>query len=336
MIGYAPSDAPCASGISYATPYAEVIGDPVSQSKSPLIHRFWLDSLGIEGRYHAQHVCQKDLASYIAVRREDANWRGCSVTMPHKQAVLDLVDDPQDIRSTIGAMNIIYRSATGNLVGGNTDVSGFLAPLARVDPRVGPASLASLAERNIIVIGAGGAARAVLFALASQSGSQSEFGPQSQPRTLSIFNRDTAKAAKLLVHFGIEGCVFSLNAPLPSASLLVNASSLGMKNQPPLDVDLAPLADDCLVYDLVYSPIETQLLRRARERRLAVIDGLEMLIGQAALAFEKFFGIAPPYSDTLSDTASGAGQAGGAVSGAVSGARQAGSNHPILREKLLV
>lgn len=256
-----------------SAPYAEVIGDPIAQSKSPLIHGFWLDALGMKGEYRRAHVKPDDLAAYIAERRTDPAWRGCNVTIPHKIAVMDLVDDPGDIRGTIGAMNTIVRQRDGALIGTNTDAAGFYAPLAELDLEGAP----------VVLIGAGGAARAVLFALA-----------RAKVGHVTILNRSPLKAMGLLATFGLKGDVVALDAPLPPAALLVNSSSLGMMGQPPLDLDLSPLPDDAIVYDLVYAPLMTGLLRAADARGLDIVDGLDMLIGQAALAFELFFGAPPP------------------------------------------
>jgi shikimate dehydrogenase len=254
-------------------PYAEVIGDPIAQSKSPLIHNFWLQALGLTGDYRRAHVKPDDLGAYVAGRRDDPDWRGCNVTMPHKAAIMDLVDDPGDVRGTIGAMNTVVRQKDGSLIGTNTDAAGFYAPLAELD----------LAGAPAIVIGAGGAARAVLFALA-----RANVGP------VTVLNRSPLKAMGLLATFGLKGEVLALDAALPPAALLVNSSSLGMKGQPPLDLDLSPLPADAIVYDLVYSPLRTGLLAAAESRGLDTVDGLDMLIGQAALAFELFFGKPPP------------------------------------------
>lgn len=254
-------------------PYAAVIGDPIAHSKSPLIHNFWLERLGIPADYHARHVPPDALPGYIAGARDDPDWRGCNVTIPHKIAVMELVDDPGDVRGSIGAMNTIVRRPDGSLFGTNTDAAGFYAPIADLD----------LAGAPVAVIGAGGAARAVLFALARASA-----GP------VTILNRSPLKGAALLTRFGLKGAALPLSAPLPPARLLVNTSALGMAGQPPLDLDLAPLPDDAIVYDVVYAPLETALLRRAGERGLETVDGLEMLIGQAAMAFELFFGQPAP------------------------------------------
>jgi shikimate dehydrogenase len=253
--------------------YAEVIGDPIAQSKSPLIHGFWLKALGIEGDYRKVHVTPEELAGYFASRRDDPAWRGCNVTIPHKIAALDFVEDPGGVRQSIGAMNTAFRTENGALAGTNTDAGGFFAPIADLD----------LAGAPVVVIGAGGAARAVLFAL-----SKIGVGP------VTLLNRSPLKGAALLAAFGLKGQALPLAAKLPAAALLVNTSALGMAGQPPLDLDLAPLPDDAIVYDIVYAPLETALLAAAHARELETIDGLEMLVGQAAIAFELFFGAAPP------------------------------------------
>ena len=253
--------------------YAEVIGDPISHSKSPLIHRFWLEALGMTGDYHATRVDADGLAGYFTARRDDPDWRGCNITIPHKIAALDHVADPGGVRASIGAINTVFRGDGGVLTGTNTDAGGFYAPLAEVE----------LADKPVVVIGAGGAARAILFAL-----SRLGVGP------VTLLNRSPLKGAALLARFGLKGEVLPLSAPLPSAALLVNASPLGMAGQPPLTIDLTPLPENAIVYDIVYAPLETELLAAADARGLATIDGLEMLIGQAAVAFEILFDAAPP------------------------------------------
>jgi shikimate dehydrogenase len=254
-------------------PYAEVIGDPIAHSKSPLIHGFWLDKLGIDADYRAAHVRPEGLAAYLAARRDDPAWRGCNITVPHKEHALDLVEDRDMVRARIGAINLAFRADDGAIVGANTDAGGFHSPLAGID----------LGGQPVAIVGAGGAARAVLSALA-----QIGVGP------ITILNRTPDRAAALLSAFGLPGEAKPLDAPLPPARLLVNASTLGMTGQPPLDLDLSPLPADAIVYDIVYAPLETALLRAARARRLDAIDGLEMLIGQAALAFAVLFGAEPP------------------------------------------
>jgi shikimate dehydrogenase len=253
-------------------PYAEVIGDPIAHSKSPLIHGFWLQKLGIDAEYRATHVTADGLADYFTARRADPAWRGCNVTIPHKLAALDHVEDRGAVRASIGAINCVLRDGDA-LIGTNTDAGGFYAPIADLD----------LTGQPVVVVGAGGAARAILFALSRVGVGR-----------VTILNRSPLKAAALLATFGLKGDALPLSAKLPSAALLVNTSALGMTGQPPLDLDLTPLPDDAVVYDIVYVPLETPLLQAAATRGLDTVDGLQMLVGQAAIAFELLFGVAPP------------------------------------------
>ena len=261
-------------------PYAEVIGDPVIHSKSPLIHNFWLKKLGVPADYRACHVLSDGLEAYFALRRDDPDWRGCNITIPHKIAALNYVSDPGGVRDTIGAINTVAHGPDAKMFGTNTDAAGFLGPILDLPLEGAP----------IVVIGSGGAAQAILFALA-----------QVGCGTVTILARNALKAAALLARFDLKGEVKTLGARLPRAALLVNASPLGMKGQPALELDLAPLGEDAVVYDIVYAPLETGLLKAARTRGLETVDGLEMLVGQAALAFELFFDVAPPegYDDVL-------------------------------------
>lgn len=248
-------------------PYAEVIGDPIAHSQSPLIHQFWLEKLGIAADYRACHIRPDALADYFAGRRADPDWRGCNITIPHKIAALDHVEDRGGVRDSIGAINTVLRDGDA-LIGTNTDAAGFFAPIAEMP----------LDSAPVIVIGAGGAARAVLFALAKAGA-----GP------VTLLNRAPLRGAALLAGFELKGEALPLDAPLPPAALLVNASPRGMTGHDALDIDLSPLPEDAVVYDLVYAPRETPLLAAARARDLDCVDGLEMLIGQAAAAFELFF-----------------------------------------------
>lgn len=200
-------------------PYAEVIGDPISHSKSPLIHGFWLDALGLDADYRATHVTPDALADFIARRADDPNWRGCNVTLPHKIAVMDHVADPGDVRASIGAMNTIARDDQGGLFGTNTDAGGFYGPIADLP----------LAGAPVVVVGTGGAAHAVLFAL-SRVGA----GP------VTLLARNPLKGAALLARFGLKGDVRPIESAIPPAQLLVNTTSLGMVGQPAFAPDLSP------------------------------------------------------------------------------------------------
>lgn len=253
--------------------YAEVIGHPIGHSKSPAIHKFWLAKLGLVADYRAVDIAPEKLGDYFTSRKNDPDWRGCNITIPHKIEALDHVGDPGGIRGTIGAINTAFRGERGEVIGTNTDAGGFYAPIADL-PLVG---------ETAIVIGAGGAARAVLFALA-----------QADVAEVVLIARNALKGAGLLAQFGLKGRVLPMESRLPSAALLVNASPLGMVGQESLEIDLSPLGDEAFVYDLVYNPLQTALLKLAEAQGCETVDGLEMLIGQAAIAFELFFGEPPP------------------------------------------
>lgn len=270
------------------TPYAEVIGDPIAQSKSPKIHNFWLGKLGIEADYRACHVRPEELADYLAARRADPLWRGCNVTMPHKQAVMPLLDRINPPADAIGAVNTIVPLGDGALAGTNTDAAGFLEPLAR-----------DLAQTHYFrmarILGTGGAARAIIAALAGEG------------FTLVVAGRDPAKARALLdelapkgEHHAIDIAHFADATDFPfddrtgCCDLVINASSLGMQGQPPLAFDWSHAPPGAIAYDIVTAPLDTPLLQTARASGHRAIDGLSMLIGQAAVAFEKFFGQPAP------------------------------------------
>lgn len=255
-------------------PYAEVIGDPISHSKSPLIHGFWLETLGRSGTYGRAHVPAEDLASFLQGRRYDLDWRGCNVTMPHKTAALSLVDEATADARGAGAANTLFR-AGGKLVGSNTDVIALRHDVLRW------AQEAALLDLPIIIFGAGGAARAVLQAIRDVDDVQVE-----------LVNRDTAKAERLLNEFGLRGRAVPLGAPFSAGFAIVNASSLGMNGFPALPITKGEVRGP--VCELVYVPRETALLKLAREAGQPIVDGLSILIGQAKAAFEIFFGIAPP------------------------------------------
>jgi shikimate dehydrogenase len=269
-------------------PFAEVIGDPIAQSKSPKIHNFWLERLGIEADYRACYVTPEALPDYIATRRADPLWRGCNVTMPHKQAVMPLLDRIESPADQIGAVNTVLSGAEGGLSGTNTDASGFLEPLK-----------ADLAQTHYFrmarIMGTGGAARAIITALAGHG------------FTLVVAGRDPAKARALLdelapqgEHHAIDLANFADPTDFPfddreaCFDLVVNASSLGMAGQPPLAFDWSHAPPGAIAYDIVTAPLDTPFLQGARAKGHRTIDGLSMLIGQAAVAFEKFFGQAPP------------------------------------------
>lgn len=274
--------------------YAEVIGDPIAQSKSPLIHRFWLRKLGINADYRACLVPADGLGAYLAARRTDPLWRGCNVTMPHKQTVMALLDGLDPLAEQVGAVNTIIRTSAG-LTGSNTDVAGVAEPLRAMPIGKYPQHIAT----RVTIIGAGGAARGAIV------GAQ-----QAGLFDIEIFNRTVEKAHPLAAMAGaafgqahslekltvIHNQVDGLEGQRYS-QIIINASSMGMLGNAPVPIDLSPFYPDTIVFDMVYSPLETPLLAEARGLGLRTIDGLTMLIGQAAQAFRALFGADPPRED---------------------------------------
>jgi shikimate dehydrogenase len=271
--------------------YAEVIGDPIAQSKSPAIHSYWIGKLFLDAEYRAQHVTSTQLEIYVESRVKDAKWRGCNVTMPHKQAVMPLLDRLDPLAAKIGAVNTIIREADGSVTGYNTDAGGFLEPLR---PLFGQQHLFRMAR----VLGTGGAARAIIAALASENVVIVLAGrdPGKARALLDELDPDGEHHVAPLAHFA-EPTDFAFDDRAGCFDLVVNASPLGMAGQPPLAFDFSHVPPGSVIYDIVTHPVETPLLKAARAAGFRTVDGLSMLIGQAAGAFEKFFGVAPPRTD---------------------------------------
>ncbi len=265
---------------------AGVMGWPVSHTLSPKLHGYWLRLYGIDGTYIPMPVPPERLEE--AVRALTAfGFRGCNLTIPHKEKALAFVDDLDPQAAKIGAVNTLEVLANGRIRGSNTDVFGFAENLKE-------AGFSLSASRPIAALwGAGGAGRAVLAALQSM-------GFQD----IRLINRNRARAEKLaedLSDFGTVRIFAEKEAPraLEEASLFINATSLGMKGNPPLPVDLFPLAPDAWVTDVVYAPLETPLLKQARERGLKSVDGLGMLLHQARAGFAAWFGKDPEVTPAL-------------------------------------
>lgn len=266
--------------------FAEVIGDPISHSKSPTIHKFWLERAGIQADYRASHVKPEDLASFFEERRRNASWRGCNVTIPHKQAVMTLMDRIDPAAERIGAVNTVVPE-DGKLVGYNTDYAGFLEPIR---PLLAQQHLFRMAR----VFGTGGAAKAIVLAL------------HDHGFTIVVAARDLDKARALRESFEpderliapIEIFADPTDFPFDDREgildIVVNTTSLGMKGQPPLALDFSHVPPNSVIYDIVYAPLETPLLAEARRQGLRTVDGLHMLIGQAAEAFGRFYGRPAP------------------------------------------
>jgi shikimate dehydrogenase len=261
-----------------ARPYAEVIGDPVGHSKSPLIHNLWLERLGVQGEYRGTRVGPEELADYLESRRFDPDWRGCNLTMPLKAEVVPLLDIVDDSADKVKAVNCVV-SDEGALVGANTDISGLSCTLGLFDP-IDP----------VILIGTGGAARAALYVL-------HEMGAI----TVHVFGRSRKIAQTLLDEFEQEGdgCILEDRPDVDSTMRLINATPLGMIGQPPMPERGLALVDRLPHYahvlDMIYDPLETELMARARAKGLVAVNGLEMLVEQAREAFEIFFGVRPSH-----------------------------------------
>ncbi len=259
--------------------FAEVIGDPIAQSKSPAIHNFWLEKLGIDAEYRACHTRAEELEDYFTRRRGDAEWRGCNVTMPHKQAVMAQVDRLDRLAERVGAANTIVREES-SLVAFNTDVAGILSAL--------PEELMPH-DCEVCILGSGGAARAALVACQER---------YVHVVLLSVRNRQLG--FDLMEEFRMGGSVKPVEDRhnLVTSDVIINATPLGLHGGEPMPAELLkhlssrtrPIA----VLDMVYSPLKTDFLRAAEQAGCHLVDGLAMLIGQAAAAFEKFFGQPAP------------------------------------------
>jgi shikimate dehydrogenase len=255
-------------------PFAEVIGDPIALSRSPEIHAFWLEALGIGADYRRAQVTAEQLPSYLARVRADPLWRGSNVTMPLKRQALDLADAASDRAVAAGAANLLLLR-DGQVLAANTDVGAIVTLVERE-------RAAGRRAASVTLFGTGGAARAALVAL--------KFLAIDRVR---IQARDMAAATRLSVEFGVELGPRPLTAMVDSDAL-INATPLGMAGFDCLNCDLAMIPGEGFVFDMVSAPAETPLIAAARARGLAVVTGLDMLVEQAATSFKLMFGVDPP------------------------------------------
>jgi len=265
------------------TKRACVIGYPIAHSRSPLIHNYWLKQHGIDGEYVRHEVKPDEIDAFLR-NFSSSGFAGCNVTIPHKEAAARHAIESTPVVRALGVANTLWLD-NGMLRADNTDVRGFLAHLED--------SLPGWAKQttHAVILGAGGAARAVAYGL-----------KESGVEKLTIVNRSRERAEQLVREIKIEANIANSNdveASLFSADLLVNTTSLGMKGQPPLEINLSSMKKTAAVYDLVYAPLETALLSQARERGLKAIDGLGMLLHQAVPGFEKWFGVLPQVTKEL-------------------------------------
>jgi shikimate dehydrogenase len=263
---------------------AGLLGWPVAHSRSPIIHNHWLQQHGIPGRYVLLPVPPEKLAIALPGLAV-LGFRGCNVTTPHKQAVMPLIDHVDSMAQRIGAVNTIVVDKDGALRGFNNDGNGFVQSLrdAKPDwrPDAGP----------IVVLGAGGAARAVVAALAHQGA-----------REIRVVNRTLERAQTIAKDYGPPVSAIpweQRNDVIADVALLANATNQGMAGKPPLDVSLDKLSRRAIVGDLIYTPPETPLLAAARARGNLTVNGLGLLLNQARPAFDAWFGVMPEISPEL-------------------------------------
>ena len=267
-----------------APPLAGVIGNPISHSKSPLLFDYWLRRLDLQGHYVPMHVERSDLKTVLEALPK-AGFRGVNVTVPFKEEVLGLADLATDRAAIIGAANTLIFRADGRIHADNTDGYGFIENIRSAQPDWtavgGPTA----------VLGAGGAARAVVSTLL-EAGS-----PE-----VRVANRTRARAERLKSDFGIRVTVWDwtqAGVMMEGAITVINTTSLGMVGKAPLKLSLDELTPTAVVNDIVYAPVETELLKRARAQGCRVVDGLGMLLHQALPGFERWFGQRPVVDENL-------------------------------------
>jgi shikimate dehydrogenase len=261
-----------------------VIGWPVEHSRSPLIHRHWLKQYGIDGDYVKEAVRPEELARFLG-SLQARGYAGANATLPHKEAALRTAESADEAAMAIGAANTLWLDPDGTLHASNTDAYGFMTNLEAEAPDW------NAGRCPVMLLGAGGAARAILHGLMAAGVSR-----------ILLANRTRDRAEDLAEAFGpaVEMVDWKdRNRAQQGCGLLVNATSLGMTGKEALDVDLAALPNDAVVADIVYSPLETELLAAARARGNRVVDGLGMLLHQAVPGFERWFGVRPVVTPEL-------------------------------------
>ncbi len=272
------------SSLSGNAKIAGVIGWPVAHSLSPRLHGYWLQTLGIDGAYVPLPVAPENISDALRALLK-LGFAGANVTVPHKEAALAAVDEVSEIANRIGAVNTLICKSDGTLYGDNTDAFGFIENLRAGAPSWRPDS------GRALVLGAGGAARAVITALIDAGVTE-----------ISLSNRTLARADDVAQYIGGNVAVVPWEARDTAAegvTLLVNTTTLGMTGKAPLEMDIRALADDAVVTDIVYAPLQTPLLASAHARGLTTVDGLGMLLHQARPGFEAWFGVRPEVTADL-------------------------------------
>jgi len=259
-----------------------LMGHPVAHSRSPMIHGYWLKTLGIAGAYELKDLTPEAFPAFIA-NLAGNGYVGGNITAPHKEAAHRLVSGRDAAAEAIGAVNTLWLE-NGKLMGGNSDTHGFIANL---DDRAPGWFVPGC---RAVVLGAGGAGRSAVYGL------------KERGAEVHLVNRTVARAEELAARFGPRVTAHGFDAVprlLREADMLVNCTSLGLAGKPPLEIDLAPLKKSAVVYDVVYVPLETGLLAAARKRGHRSVDGLGMLLQQAGFGFRKWFGGDPRVTPEL-------------------------------------
>lgn len=272
---------------------AAVIGHPVKHSKSPLIHGYWIGKYGLHGSYGAIDLAPGDLATGIRRLAEEEGYLGFNLTVPHKEAGLALCDEIDGAAAEIGAVNTLVVEEGGRIRGLNTDSYGFVANIEESGAAEGNGARFSIAGKTALVLGAGGAARAVAAGLKSRGAGR-----------IILSNRTEAKAEALAAALGPCAVVAGWEEKeeaLSGVDLLVNTTALGMTGQPPLEIGLGNLPREALVNDIVYAPLMTPILRAAQARGNPVVTGIGMLLHQARPAFAAWFGLMPEVTPELEE-----------------------------------
>jgi shikimate dehydrogenase len=270
--------------ISGKAKVAGVMGWPVGHSRSPRLHGFWLEKLGIDGAYVPLAVMPEDFEQVLRALPR-MGFAGANVTVPHKEQALHMVDELEPLARRIGAVNTLVVREDGSILGRNTDAFGFLENLRQNAPGWRPQSAPA------VVLGAGGAARAVAAALIDAGVPE-----------VRLVNRSQERAERLAMDVGGPFRVTAwehVGHALHGSALLVNTTTLGMTGQPPLEIDLSPLPDWAVVNDIVYAPLMTELLAAAKARGNRIVDGIGMLLHQAVPGFEAWFGVKPEVTPEL-------------------------------------
>lgn len=263
-----------------------LIGYPVSHSLSPRIHAYWIAEHKLDGDYKLFTTAPARLRQTILHMRKK-NVGGVNITIPHKQNVIEYLDSVDDTAKKIGAVNTVVNK-DGKFVGTNTDAYGFITNLreglsGKVDGDI------NAYLKNVVILGAGGATRAACVAL-----------KEAGAITITLVNRSNEAAVTLASHFGIASLPWEARSEaLAHATLLINTTSLGMQDYDALEIDLAKLPKDAAVHDIVYAPLETELLKNAKKNGHKIVDGLGMLLYQAQAAFEKWHGVKPAVTKAL-------------------------------------